>query len=109
MSILGRFPLTNSAVAAVFAVFAMLALAACSSTPTTRKLAQDSVMAMGGAEKLQTIKTLTMKGGTGTRLRLGQMVKATDEESPGTIKNVVEIVDLTNGRASLDYELDNRG
>jgi hypothetical protein len=64
---------------------------------------------MGGLEKLQGIKTLSMKGGTGTRLRLGQMVKATDEECPGQLKNVIEIADIANGRASLDYELDIRG
>jgi hypothetical protein len=85
------------------------AFSACSSTPSARKLAQDSVSAMGGAEKLTAIKNITMKGGTGTRLRLGQMVKATDQEAPGDLKNVVDIVDLVNGRASLDYELSNRG
>src|SRR5438874_4286013 len=91
------------------AALAVFAVSACSSTPTARKAAQDAVAAMGGAEKLQAVKTLTMKGGAGTRLRLGQMVKASDEERPGTLKNVVDIVDLANGRASLDYELDNRG
>src|SRR5262249_32840197 len=39
----------------------------------------------------------------------GQMVKATDQENPGQLKNVVDIVDLANGRASLDYELQNGG
>src|SRR6266699_4157470 len=64
---------------------------------------------MDGTEKLQGVKTLTMSGGAGSRLRLGQMVKASDEENPGQLKNVVEIVDLANGRASLDYELQNGG
>src|SRR5262245_23746527 len=81
------------------------ALSACSSTPTARKLAQDAVQAMGGMEKLQSIKMLTMKDGSGTRLRLGQTVKPTDEESPGQLKNVTETIDLATGRASLDYEL----
>src|SRR5215468_4862188 len=93
----------------VVVLFAALALTACSSTPTARKLAQDSVTAMGGAEKLNSIKTLTMKDGTGTRLRLGQMAKATDQENPGQLKNVVEIVDMTGGRASIDYELQEGG
>jgi len=44
-------------------------LSACAAPPTPRKLAQDAVAAMGGMEKLQGIKTLSMKGGTGTRLR----------------------------------------
>src|SRR5215831_20257564 len=90
-------------------ILAAFALTACSSTPTARTLARDAVAAMGGTEKLQNIKTLSMKGGTGTRLKMGQMVKATDEENPGQLKNVVEIVDLASGRASLDYELENGG
>ena len=52
---------------------------------------------MGGAERLLNVKTLTMKGGTGTRLRMGQMVKAADQENPGQLKDVVDIVDLANG------------
>jgi hypothetical protein len=82
-----------------------LALAGCSSTQGGRTLTQNAVTAMGGMEKLQSIKTLSMRGGTGTRTRLGQMVKATDAEEPGQLKNVVETVDFVNGRASLDYEL----
>jgi hypothetical protein len=86
-------------------VFAAFCLSACSSTVTGRKLAQDAVTAMGGVEKLQAVKTLSMKGGSGTRFRLGQMVKATDQENAGQLKDVVDIVDLANGRASLDYAL----
>jgi hypothetical protein len=83
----------------------VIVLNACSSTPNARKLAQDAVQAMGGTDKLQSIKMLGMKDGSGTRLRLFQTVKATDEESPGQLKNVTETVDLANGRSSLDYEL----
>ena len=36
-------------------VLTVFALSACSSTPTARKLAQDSVAAMGGIDKLQSI------------------------------------------------------
>jgi len=84
---------------------AAFTLASCSSAPSQRRLAQDAAAAMGGVEKLQAVTTLSMKGGTGTRLRLGQTVKASDAESPAELKNVVEIVDLAQGRASLDYEL----
>ena len=84
-------------------------LSGCSASSTPRTLARDAVAAMGGAERLQNVKTLTMKGGTGTRLRMGQMVKATDPENPGQLKDVVDIVDLANGRASLDYALQNGG
>ena len=100
MSIFNRFTVV---------ILVILGLSACSSTQTPRKLAQDAVAAMGGTEKLQGVKTLTMSGGAGSRLRLGQMVKASDQENPSQLKNVVEIVDLANGRASLDYELQNGG
>lgn len=88
---------------------AALWLTACSTTPTTRQLARDAVTAMGGMEKLQNIQTIVMKGGSGTRLRLGQTQKAGDPETPGELKNVVETLDLAGGRASLDYEIHNRG
>src|SRR5437867_11493262 len=80
-------------------------LGACSGPPVLRTLAQDAVAAMGSAERLQGVKTLAMKGGTGTRMRMGQMVKATDQENPAQLKDVVDIADLANGRASLDYAL----
>jgi hypothetical protein len=86
---------------------AALCLNACSTAPTERSLAQDAVTAMGGKEKLQAIQTITMNDGTGTRMRLGQLKKVGDTEPGGTLKKVVETVDITGGRASLDYELTN--
>jgi glyoxylase-like metal-dependent hydrolase (beta-lactamase superfamily II) len=80
-------------------------VAACSSTPTSRQLGQDAIAAMGGAERLQSVRTLTMKGGVGTRYRHGQTVKVGDAEPVGMLKNVIETVDRVNNRAALDYEL----
>jgi glyoxylase-like metal-dependent hydrolase (beta-lactamase superfamily II) len=80
-------------------------LAACSSTPTSRQLGQDALAAMGGAERVQGVSTLTMKGGVGTRYRHGQSVKVADPEPAATLKNVTETVDRVNNRAALDYEL----
>ena len=57
-----------------------LGLAGCSSTPTARQLGRDALTAMGGAERVQGVRTLTMKGGVGTRHRLGQTVKVGDPE-----------------------------
>src|SRR5262245_48276676 len=81
--------------------------AACSGPPSPRSVANDALAALGGKDKLQAVKTLVMKGGTGTRLRLGQTRHVLDPETPGELKNVVEIADLSGGRASLDYELKN--
>ena len=82
-----------------------LSVAACSSTPTSRQLGQDAIAAMGGADRVQSVSTLTMKGGVGTRYRHGQTVKVGDAEPVGMLKNVTETVDRVNNRAALDYEL----
>ena len=72
------------------------------------RLADQALAAMGGKEKLQAIQVLVMKGGTGTRYRLGQTMRPGDAETPPPeLTNVVETADLLNGRASLDYELKN--
>lgn len=83
----------------------MLGAVGCSSAPTTQSLARDAAAAMGGLDRLRGVQTVVMKGGTGTRLRLGQMVRATDDEMPASLANVVETLDLANGRAALDYEV----
>ena len=80
-------------------------LAGCSTPPTTRQLAQDALAAMGGAERVQGVKTLTMKGGVGSRFRHGQTVTVSSAEPPATLKNVIETLDRANNRAALDYEL----
>jgi glyoxylase-like metal-dependent hydrolase (beta-lactamase superfamily II) len=84
-------------------IAALLCLTACSA-PTTRELAEEAMTAMGGAESLRQIQTIVMKG-EGTRMRIGQTPSAGDEEMPATLKNVTETLDLANGRASLDYEI----
>ena len=87
---------------------AALTAAACAKTPTARSLVLDAVTAMGG-DKLRAVKTITMKGGAGTREQLQESQHVGDPEKPGTLANVVEIVDLAGGRASMNYEIDNDG
>ena len=85
---------------------------ACSTAPTAKSLAADAVAAMGGPggnDKLNAIKTITMKGGAGTRDQLQESQKVGEAEPPATLANVVETVDLAGGRASIDYEIDNAG
>jgi glyoxylase-like metal-dependent hydrolase (beta-lactamase superfamily II) len=85
---------------------AIVGSTACSTAPPTAKqLADEAVMAMGGADRLQAVRTISMRGGVGSRYRHGQTVHVTDMESPGMLKNVVETADLPGGRAMLDYEL----
>src|SRR5688572_7294203 len=82
-----------------------LLAAGCSELLTTKSLAKHSAATKGVLHRLRGVQTVAMKGGTGTRLRLGQMVQATDEEMPAALANVVETLDLANGRAALDYEV----
>lgn len=70
-----------------------------------RQLAQDAITAMGGADKLMGIQTLTMSGGTGTRTKVGQAMTATGPDQVGEMSNDLEILDLANGRAAFDYDL----
>jgi glyoxylase-like metal-dependent hydrolase (beta-lactamase superfamily II) len=92
-------------VAGVTGIVGALWIAACSSSPSTQSLAKDAAEAMGGLDRLRGVQTVQMKGGSGTRLRLGQMAHATDDEMPASLANVVETLDLGNGRAALDYEI----
>jgi glyoxylase-like metal-dependent hydrolase (beta-lactamase superfamily II) len=93
---------------AMAGVAAVLA-SACSSAPTARGLAQDAVTAMGGVERLRGIQALVMSGGSGTRNRLGQTVRVSDPDGTAQLSNVIEAIDLTNGRAALDYQIENAG
>src|SRR5262245_4348548 len=70
-----------------------------------RQLAQDAVTAMGGADKLKAIQTLTMSGGMGTRTKVGQAKTATGPDQVGEMSNDTEVVDIVNGRAAYDYDL----
>ena len=79
-------------------------LVGCSSV-AQRQLAQDAVTAMGGADKLMAIQTLTMSGGTGTRTKVGQAMTATGPDQVGELSNDVETLDLANGRAAFDYDI----
>src|SRR5262245_23401617 len=75
------------------------------SAPAQRKVAQDAVTAMGGADKLMGIQTLTMSGGKGTRTKVGQAMTATGPDQVGELSNDVETLELASGRAAFDYDL----
>jgi glyoxylase-like metal-dependent hydrolase (beta-lactamase superfamily II) len=60
---------------------------------------------MGGEELLKGVRSVAMRGGSGSRFRLGSTVRAADTEAAASLINVVETLDLANGHAALDYEL----
>lgn len=78
---------------------------ACSLAPSTREMGQNALAAMGGAERVRAIRNFAMTGGTGSRAALGQAVKVTLADHAATLAEVVETVDLANGRAALAYEV----
>src|SRR5688572_8078061 len=81
-----------------------LSLVACTSAPTSRDLAVEAVTAMGGNEKLQGIQTMVLQG-SGSRTRLGQIMSHGASEDPAQLTNLVETVDLANGRAAHEYDV----
>ncbi len=96
-----RYPALLAAVMAVVA-------AACS-RPTVQALTAEALGAMGGADKVAAIKTITMKDGAGTREQLLEARHVGEAEPPAMLSKVTEIVDLANGRASMHYVIDNAG
>lgn len=89
-------------------VLAVGVIAGCSSAaPTTQSLAREAAAAMGGEDQLRAVRSFVMRGGSGLRYRLGSTVTATDIEPGAALTNVVETLDLANGRAALDYEIRN--
>ena len=68
-------------------------------------MGQNALTAMGGAERVRAIRNFAMTGGAGSRSALGQGVKATLADKAATLAEVVETVDLANGRAALAYEV----
>jgi glyoxylase-like metal-dependent hydrolase (beta-lactamase superfamily II) len=64
---------------------------------------------MGGVDKVEAIKVLTMKDGAGTRDQLLEPRHVGEAEPPAKLSKVTEIVDLADGRASLHYVIDNAG
>jgi glyoxylase-like metal-dependent hydrolase (beta-lactamase superfamily II) len=79
-------------------------LGACGQAPTTSRLAEDAIGAMGGADLFDGIEMLVREG-SGTRARLGQPYQQGDSVTIGELSNVVETLDLPNQRAALEYDI----
>ncbi len=94
---------------AAFLAGVMAVAAAACSAPTTKSLSDEALAAMGGADKVKAIKTITMKDGTGTREQLLEPRHVGEAEPPAKLSKVTEIVDLASGRASMHYLIDNAG
>src|SRR5688572_18760916 len=86
-----------------------ICMSSCSSSSNVHDLAQTALMRMGGAERVRAVRSIVMRGGTGSRSRLGQIVKTGGGDPRATLANVTETLDLAGGRAALDYEISASG
>jgi glyoxylase-like metal-dependent hydrolase (beta-lactamase superfamily II) len=82
----------------------VVCLSSCSPGSDTRALAASAIKAMGG-NAVRSLQHYVMKDGTGSRSRLGQIIRPGHTDPTAKLTNVVETYDLANGRAVLDYEI----
>ncbi|MGV3590232.1 MAG: MBL fold metallo-hydrolase [Gammaproteobacteria bacterium] len=89
-----------------------LLLAACSqpapeqaapvaAAPTAGEIATKMLDTMGGQPALEQVQILVQKGG-GTRKHFGQIPATGADDPPGLLTDLVETIDLANGRAAFD-------
>jgi len=82
-------------------VTAVVVLAGCTSAPPEKAIINDSATALGGAGKIQAVKTLTISGG-GENLNLGQ--NSSPDASTPTLKvsEYKRAIDFAGGRSRLE-------
>ncbi|HEY0964164.1 MAG TPA: MBL fold metallo-hydrolase [Pseudomonadales bacterium] len=68
---------------------------------TANEVATRMLDTMGGQAALEQVQTLVQKGG-GTRRHFGQVPATGAEDPPGLLSDLVETIDLANGRAAFD-------
>jgi glyoxylase-like metal-dependent hydrolase (beta-lactamase superfamily II) len=78
--------------------------ASCASEQSARALAESALEAMGD-DAVRDLQHYVMEGGTGSRARLGQDVRAGQPDPPAELAEVRETIDLANQRAVLDYRV----
>lgn len=81
---------------------------ACASEMNTKELVDACVAKMGGAEKIENIRTIVRKG-AGTRTMIGQSRSASEAEPKAQLTNLVETIDFVNGRVALEYDFELTG
>jgi hypothetical protein len=81
-------------------VAVMSAAAACSQTPTERQAIDDAATALGGADRIQAVRTIVMDGG-GSNGALGGSVTPNDPPNSFAVSGYRRTLDLQNGRMRL--------
>jgi metallo-beta-lactamase superfamily protein len=85
----------------IYSILAVAVLvAACSATPPERKIIDDAAAALGGADKIRAIKTLTIEG-SGTAPNAGQNRMPNDELPIWKVAEYTRAIDLANNRTRV--------
>jgi hypothetical protein len=77
-----------------------IVIGACSQTPPERKIIDDAAAALGGADKIRALKTLTIEG-SGTAPNAGQNRMPNDELPIWKVAEYTRAIDLPNGRTRV--------
>jgi hypothetical protein len=75
-------------------------IAACAPTPPERKVIDDAAAALGGAARIQALKTLTIEG-SGTAPNAGQNRMPNDELPVWQVSEYTRTIDLANARTRV--------
>jgi len=77
-----------------------IVMGACAPAPPERKIIDDAAAALGGADKIRTLKTLTIEG-SGTAPNAGQNRMPTDELPIWKVAEYTRAIDLPNSRTRV--------
>jgi Metallo-beta-lactamase superfamily len=82
-------------------VVSTIVLGACASPPPERRIIDEAASALGGAERIRALKTLTIKG-SGTAPNAGQNRMPNDELPIWKVTEYTRTIDLVNGRTRVE-------
>ena len=82
-------------------LLAAVASAACTQTPAEQQIVNDAAAAIGGAERIQAVKTLVIEGG-GTNGNLGQDMTPDAIGQSFTVTDYKRAIDVPSGRVRIE-------
>jgi hypothetical protein len=85
----------------IFAVFAAIAASACARPAPEQQIINDAAAALGGAERLQAIRTLVIQG-AGTNGNLGQDITPSATGQTFTVTEYRRAIDVPAGRVRIE-------
>src|SRR3990167_563844 len=86
---------------ALFVLFAAATLGACTQAPPEQQIVNDAAAALGGAEKIQAVKTLVIEG-EGTNGNLGQDMSPDATGQTFTVTGYKRAIDVPSRRVRIE-------